>query len=76
MKDVKDKGNEQKDEAEAAIEKAPEYFEHQKNGVSIKLNDIVRCLKNQYSEAEKIINDMFFNVIKPKTDFKEFLWTY
>jgi hemerythrin-like domain-containing protein len=76
MKDVKDKGNEQKDEAEAAIEKAPEYFEDMKNGVSKELNYLVKSLKNQYSEAEKIINDMFFNVIKPKTDFKEFLWTY
>lgn len=70
MEDLKAKGNELKDEAEAALEKAPEYFEDLKNGASTKFNEVVQNLKNQYPEAEKMITDMFANLIKPKTDIK------
>jgi uncharacterized protein YicC (UPF0701 family) len=66
MESLKTKGNELKDEAEAAMEKAPEYFEDLKTGASAKVNEVVQNLKNQYPEAEKMINDLFSSIIKPK----------
>jgi hypothetical protein len=66
MEDLKAKGNELKDEAEAAIEKAPEYFKEPKIGLSIQFNKVVENFKNQYPEAKKkMISDLFFGLIKP-----------
>jgi hypothetical protein len=71
MEDLKAKGNELKNEAEAAIEKAPEYFEDLKNGASTQFNKVVENLKNQYPEAEKMISDLFSGLIKSKTSLKD-----
>lgn len=70
MEDLKTKGNELKDEAESALEKAPEYFEELKSTASGKFSEVVQNLKNQYPEAEKMINDLFANLMKPKSDIK------
>ncbi|MGL4632127.1 MAG: YtxH domain-containing protein [Leadbetterella sp.] len=65
MEDLKTKGNELKDEAEAALEKAPQYFEDLKNGASQKMTELVQNLKNQYPEAENMISELFSSLIKP-----------
>lgn len=66
LEDLKTKGNELKDEAEAALEKAPQYFEDLKSGASAKMTELVQNLKQQYPEAENMINEMFASLIKPK----------
>ena len=66
MEDLKAKGTELKNEAEAAMEKAPEYFEDLKNGASAKFNEVIQNLKNQYPESEKMITELFSGLIKPK----------
>lgn len=66
MEDLKAKGNELKDEAEAAIEKAPQYFEDLKNGASTKMSEVIQNLKSQYPEAENMITELFSGLIKPK----------
>ena len=58
MEELKTKGNELKDEAENAIEKAPEYFEELKGQASNKLTDTLAMLKDKFPEAEQMINDM------------------
>jgi uncharacterized protein YicC (UPF0701 family) len=68
MEDLKEKGNALKDEAEAAIEKAPQYFEDLKTGASAKMTEVIQNLKNQYPEAENMINELFSSLIKPKQD--------
>ena len=67
METLKTKGNELKDEAEAAIEKAPEYFEELKTGASEKMNEVMQNLKEKYPEAEKMISDLFSGLMKPKS---------
>ena len=66
MEDLKEKGNALKDEAEAAIEKAPQYFEDLKTGASAKMSEVIANLKSQYPEAENMINELFSSLIKPK----------
>jgi uncharacterized protein YicC (UPF0701 family) len=68
MEDLKEKGNALKDEAEAALEKAPQYFEDLKTGASAKMNEVIQNLKSQYPEAENMINELFASLIKPKQD--------
>ena len=67
METLKTKGNELKDEAEAAIEKAPEYFEDLKTGASEKMNEVMQSLKEKYPETEKMISDLFSGLMKPKS---------
>jgi uncharacterized protein YicC (UPF0701 family) len=66
MEELKTKGNELKDDAEAAMEKAPAYFEELKTGASTKISEVVENLKDQFPEAEKMITDLFSSLIKPK----------
>jgi uncharacterized protein YicC (UPF0701 family) len=68
LEDLKVKGNELKDEAESALEKAPQYFEDLKTGASAKMTELVQNLKNQYPEAENMINELFSSLIKPKAN--------
>jgi predicted nuclease with TOPRIM domain len=57
--DLKTKGEELRNDAEAAIEKAPEYFEKLKTEASGSLNEMMAKLKEQYPEAERFISDLF-----------------
>jgi uncharacterized protein YicC (UPF0701 family) len=67
LEDLKTKGAELKDEAETALEKAPQYFEELKTTASGKMTELVQNLKNQYPEAEKMIEELFSSLIKPKS---------
>lgn len=66
MEDLKVKGNQLKDEAEGAIEKAPEYFEELKGEASNKLADTLAMLKEKFPEAEEMIKEIIGGA-KPKT---------
>jgi hypothetical protein len=50
--DLKQKANQFKDEAEVAIEKAPEYFEKLKT-------EGTAALKDKFPEIEKLLQDLF-----------------
>ncbi|WP_341226172.1 YtxH domain-containing protein [uncultured Arcticibacterium sp.] len=65
MEDLKTKGNQLKDEAEDAIEKAPEYFEELKGEASNKLADTLAMLKEKFPEAEEMIKEIIGGA-KPK----------
>ncbi|MGR3810660.1 YtxH domain-containing protein [Jiulongibacter sp. NS-SX5] len=65
MEDLKTKGQELKDEAEGAIEKAPEYFEELKGQASNKLSDTLAMLKEKFPEAEQMIQDLLSGQKKP-----------
>lgn len=62
MEDLKTKGNQFKDEAVEAIDKAPEYFEQLKTQAS-------ETLKTNFPEAEKFIQDLLGK--KPTTGTEE-----
>jgi uncharacterized protein YicC (UPF0701 family) len=66
MENLKTKGNELKDEAESALDKAPEYFEELKSGASLKLSEVVSGLKEKFPEAENMINELFSTLMNPK----------
>lgn len=66
MEDLKVKGNQLKDEAEEAIEKAPEYFEELKGEASNKLADTLAMLKEKFPEAEEMLKEIIGGK-KPKT---------
>ncbi|SOE21783.1 YtxH-like protein [Spirosomataceae bacterium TFI 002] len=73
MEELKTKGNELKDEAESAIEKAPEYFEELKGQASDKLSSTLSMLKEKFPEAEQMINEMLSggNKAVPPTELKQ-----
>lgn len=52
VEDLKQKANQFKDEAEGAIDKAPEYFEKLKTEGSA-------ALKENFPEIEKLLQDLF-----------------
>ncbi len=66
MVDLQKKGDELKNEAESAIDKAPEYFEELKTGASAKVSEVMDTLKDKFPEAEKMLSDLFASLIKPK----------
>ncbi len=51
MDDLKEKGNQFKSEAEAALDNAPEYFDSLKT-------QLADLLRNNFPDAEKAINDV------------------
>ncbi|WP_019989860.1 YtxH domain-containing protein [Rudanella lutea] len=51
MADLKEKGNQFKSEAEAAVDNAPEYFDNLRN-------QLADMLKNNFPNAEQAINDI------------------
>ncbi len=56
---LKTKGNELREDAEATINKAPEYFESLKNEASASISELLAKVKNQFPEVENIIADLF-----------------
>lgn len=56
---LKTKGDELRNDAEAKINQAPEYFENLKNEASGSLGDILSKLKEKFPEAENLISDLF-----------------
>lgn len=56
---IKTKGEELKKDAEATIEKAPEYFENLKTEASNSMSDIIAKLKETFPDAEKVITELF-----------------
>lgn len=55
---IKTKGEELKKDAEATIDKAPEYFENLKSEASNSMSDIIAKLKETFPDAEKVISDL------------------
>jgi gas vesicle protein len=51
VEDLKEKGNQFKSEAEAAVENAPEYFDNLKS-------QLAELLKTNFPNAEQAINDV------------------
>jgi gas vesicle protein len=67
MEDLKAKGSQLKDEAENAIEKAPEYFDKLKTEASGTLSELMASLKEKYPEAEQTIQELLSGILKPNS---------
>lgn len=56
---LKSKGNELRDDAEATISKAPEYFESLKTEASGSMSELLAKIKERFPEVENVISDLF-----------------
>lgn len=59
VNNLKTKGNELREDAEATINKAPEYFESLKNEASGSMGELLAKIKEQFPEIENVIADLF-----------------
>lgn len=56
---LKTKGDELRNDAEATISKAPEYFDNLKTEASGSMSELLAKVKERFPEVENLISDLF-----------------